>query len=49
MEILQNILVFITFLVAVGYMISKFVWKPSFVIGKKKNAKCGVSGCGCSD
>ena len=49
MEILQNILVFLTFLVALGYIISKFIWKPSFVTGKKKDAKCGVSGCVDSD
>ena len=49
MEILQNILVFLTFLVALGYIITKFIWKPSFAGGAKKAAKCGVSGCGCSD
>ena len=49
MDILQNILVFITFLVAVGYVITKFVWKPAFLKGKKESDKaCGNSGCGCS-
>lgn len=49
MEIIQNILVFLTFLVALGYIITKFIWKPSFAFGSKKETKCGVSGCGCSD
>ncbi|MGA8852992.1 MAG: hypothetical protein WB492_02330 [Christiangramia sp.] len=49
MEILQEILVFITFLIAAGYIFTKFVWKPSFIGGKKKEKACGVSGCGCSD
>ena len=49
MELIQEILVFITFLFAVGYIITKFIWKPSFIGGKKKAASCGVSGCGCSD
>ncbi len=49
MDVLQNILVFITFLIAVGYVITKFVWKPAFLKSKKESEKgCGVSGCGCS-
>lgn len=49
MIILQEILVFIVFAIALGYMISKFIWKPAFLKrGKKKNKNCGVSGCGCS-
>lgn len=51
MEILQEILVLITFLIALGYMVTRFIWKPSFPGGSKKkdNTACGVSGCGCSD
>jgi len=47
MEILQEILVLITFLTALGYIITKFVWKPAFLGGKKKAGSCGVSDCGC--
>lgn len=47
MELLQEILVFITFLFATGYLVTKFVWKPSFLGGKKKTGSCGVSDCGC--
>lgn len=48
MELIQEILVFITFLIAVGYIITKFIWKPAFLKSKKESAKsCGVSGCGC--
>lgn len=49
MEILQEILVLITFLIALGYIITKFLWKPAFLSGKKKEAACGVSNCGCGD
>lgn len=50
MELLQEILVFITFLLAFGYLITKFVWKPAFLSGGKKNKPaCGVSDCGCGD
>lgn len=48
MELLQEILVFITFIIAVGYMITKFIWKPAFLKAKKAEDKaCGVSDCGC--
>lgn len=49
MELLQEILVFVTFLFATGYLITKFVWKPAFLGGKKKSGSCGVSDCGCGD
>ncbi|MCX2839469.1 MULTISPECIES: hypothetical protein [Salinimicrobium] len=47
MELLQEILVFITFTIAVGYMFTKFVYKPKFIFGGKKKADkaCGT-GCG---
>ncbi|WP_298507366.1 FeoB-associated Cys-rich membrane protein [uncultured Kordia sp.] len=38
---IQEILVGITFLIAVGFLVKKFFWK-------KKTAKaCGKDGCGC--
>lgn len=42
--ILQNILVFITVALAVGYIVKKYIWSP-----KKKNTKAcgGDNGCGC--
>ena len=47
MEILQEILVFITFAIAVGYMFTKFVYKPKFIFGSKKSDRaCGESACG---
>lgn len=47
MELLQEILVFVTFALAVGYMFTKFIWKPKFIFGTKKSAKGCESGCGC--
>ncbi|AVR44925.1 hypothetical protein C7S20_06380 [Christiangramia fulva] len=44
---LQEILVFIIFLIAAGYLVTKFIWKPAFLGGKKKSGSCGVSDCGC--
>ncbi|MGO3706363.1 MAG: FeoB-associated Cys-rich membrane protein [Mesonia hippocampi] len=42
---LQEILVFICFGLAVGFMIKKFFWSGS---KKKKAAKnCGSNNCGC--
>lgn len=49
MELFQEILVFVTFFIASGYLFTKFVWKPAFLGGKKKNHSCGVSDCGCGD
>lgn len=45
METFQEILVFITFAIAVGYMFTKFIWKPAFLKSKKEQNNCGVSGC----
>ncbi len=48
MEVLQEILVFLSFAVALGYMFTKFIWKPAFLKSKKSSDKsCGVSDCGC--
>tara|TARA_R110002020_G_scaffold233171_2_gene444923 strand:+ start:532 stop:684 length:153 start_codon:yes stop_codon:yes gene_type:complete len=49
MELLQNILVLITFLVALGYLVTKFIWKPSFLGGgsSKDKSACGKDDCGC--
>lgn len=47
MELLQEILVFITFILAVGYMFTKFVYKPKFIFsGEKKADKACGPGCG---
>lgn len=46
MELVQEILVFITFFIAVGYMFTKFVYKPKFVFGKKKSSGSCGDGCG---
>jgi hypothetical protein len=50
----QQILVFITFLIAAIFLIKKFVWIPIFENKKKKsaamdgaNTKCGKKDCGC--
>ncbi|MDR9457589.1 MAG: hypothetical protein RI572_09275 [Salegentibacter sp.] len=47
MELLQNILVLISFLFALGYLFTKLIWTPSFLTKKKTTKSCGVSGCGC--
>ena len=47
MELLQEILVFITFAIAVGYMFTKFIYKPKFIFKKQKSSgACGDSPCG---
>ncbi len=49
MEILQQILVLFFFFLAIGYLITKFVWKPNFLKRKsnKNNSACGMSNCKC--
>ncbi len=47
METLQNIIVLLIFLVAVGYLITKFIWKPAFLGGKSSKKSCGEDDCGC--
>ena len=46
MHTIQEILVFITFIIAVGYMFTKFVYKPSFIFGDNKTKSSCESGCG---
>lgn len=47
MDLLQQILVYITLAIAVGYIIKKF-FIPSFLIKKKPSKKaCGQDDCGC--
>jgi len=46
--IIQNILVLLVFAVALGFLIKKFFWKPSWFSDKKKTkGGCGDGGCGC--
>ncbi|MAN28276.1 MAG: FeoB-associated Cys-rich membrane protein [Mesonia sp.] len=43
---IQEILVFITFLIAVGFLVKKFFWKsPKKATGSE--SACGKSDCGC--
>lgn len=51
---MQTILVIITFALAAGYLLKKFVWTPVFESKSKKigtldggNTKCGNNDCGC--
>ena len=44
---IQNSLVLLIFLIAVGYLVTKFIWKPAFLGGKSKNKSCGSDNCGC--
>lgn len=46
MEQFQNIAVLTIFLIALGYLISKFIWKPAF-LKKKSKGDCGDGHCGC--
>jgi len=42
-EITQNIIIAIIGLLAIGFLVRKYIWSP-----KKKNSKsCGNDGCGC--
>lgn len=42
-EIYKNIIVAIIGLIAIAFLIRKYIWSP-----KKKNSKsCGNDGCGC--
>ncbi|MEZ7494439.1 FeoB-associated Cys-rich membrane protein [Leeuwenhoekiella aequorea] len=45
---IQNILVLLIFLVAVGYLVTKYIWKPAFLSGKDSGKSCGSDNCGCN-
>lgn len=47
MDMIQEILVFTTFFIAVGYLFTKFIYKPKFLAKKGKHSQnsCGVE-CG---
>lgn len=42
-EFFQNIIIGIIGLLAVAFLVKKFVWNPK----KKKSNSCGSDGCGC--
>jgi hypothetical protein len=51
---MQTILVILTFSLAAGFLLKKFVWNPLIEKKRKKNAsfdgnntKCGNNDCGC--
>ncbi|XLS29477.1 FeoB-associated Cys-rich membrane protein [Flavobacteriaceae bacterium M23B6Z8] len=48
-SIIQNILVYLTVIIAVTYLIKKFFFPQYSFTGKKKIASkaCGKDGCGC--
>tara|TARA_B100000378_G_C17870168_1_gene351776 strand:- start:437 stop:574 length:138 start_codon:yes stop_codon:yes gene_type:complete len=41
--IIQNSLVFTALLIAVGFLVRKFIWKPK----KTSSKSCGTDDCGC--
>lgn len=48
MEILQQVLVYITVILAAGYLVNKFLLPKSLLGKKKSKAKsCGQDDCGC--
>tara|TARA_R110000868_G_scaffold101718_4_gene280081 strand:- start:335 stop:484 length:150 start_codon:yes stop_codon:yes gene_type:complete len=48
MDTLQNILLFITLGIAVGYLVKKFFLPKKYSASKKQNQKgCGSNDCGC--
>lgn len=51
---MQTVLVIITFLLALGFLLKKFVWTPVFETKRKSTStldgnrtKCGNKDCGC--
>ncbi len=51
---MQTILVILTFLLAAGFLLNKFVWNPISENKQRKNGtldddntKCGKNDCGC--
>ncbi|WP_205728956.1 hypothetical protein [Flagellimonas onchidii] len=48
MDTFQQILIYITLAMAVGYLVWKFILPKSLVRGKKQASKaCGQDRCGC--
>ena len=47
MDLTQEILVYLTLLIALGYLIRKFLLPKKFFAGKKSNQGCGEDDCGC--
>jgi len=48
MDVLQNILVYITLAAAIGYIVKKFFLPKSLFANKKGTTKgCGQDDCGC--
>lgn len=45
-DLIQNGLVLLVFLTAVGYLVRKYFWKSTKT--SKKEKACGTSGCGCA-
>tara|TARA_R110000868_G_scaffold82956_5_gene234004 strand:+ start:1023 stop:1172 length:150 start_codon:yes stop_codon:yes gene_type:complete len=48
MALLQNILMYLTLAIAVGYVTKKYLLPKKFFSSKKQNQKgCGSTDCGC--
>ena len=47
MELVQEILVYLTLLVALGYLVIKFLVPKKFLASKKSDKSCGHEDCGC--
>jgi len=48
MEVFQQILVYLTLAVAVGFVVRKFFWPKSLSTSKKNSTKaCGQDDCAC--
>ncbi len=42
---MQTVFVILTFIVAVGFLVKKFIWNPN--ASKNKKGTCGGKDCGC--
>ncbi|MCK0178699.1 FeoB-associated Cys-rich membrane protein [Flavobacteriaceae bacterium S0862] len=42
-EVFQNIIITVIGLIAIAFLIRKYVWSPK----KKSSKSCGSDGCGC--
>jgi FtsZ-interacting cell division protein ZipA len=42
-EVTQNIIIGIIGLIAIAFLVRKYIWSPK----KKKGKSCGSDGCGC--